>query len=431
MGQSNFQCVNQEFVAMKILSSRVNDGICDCCDGSDETSGIVKCNNTCAEVGAELMAKKRESMRIQAEGYAKKQEMIVRANEELDIKTKLSDELRKQIQEKEQALIKHEETKKQATEKSQAERDSVARVFKQQLVQHLEKYLPQDPTFIVKMRKWLSILGLVSGEMGMESMLKDLSEFYELPGREPDDTEALVLAIDYGKVQKEISVDVNGNYQQTLDDNVEAMMQAISIDRLGNLGLFKALKTALIRASKNNYLAISIQLAAIGSEEFLVPELQAFIDNLSEDPLNSDTDVVEALITEDTTLLDQLKLRLADNDKILNKDYGPNNELYELHDKCFSVQDRKFSYEVCPFGEARQDRRTSLGHYSRYVNDSQRGYALEFDRGERCFNTGLPRSLLIKMECTESDTHLVEVHEPNICQYVGTLNTPIACTNLV
>ena len=262
----------------------------------------------------------------------------------------------------------------------------------------------------------------------MESMLKDLNEFYELPGREPDDTEALVLAIDYGKAEKEISVDVNGNYQENLDQSIEALMQAIAIDRLGNLGLFKTLKTALIRAYKNNQLAKSLQLAAMGPDA-LVPETEAFVRNLGENPSSSDTDVIDALEAEDSKLLDQFKMRLADNEKILNNDYGPQNELYEFHDKCFSFRDRKFHYEVCPFGEAKQDRRTSLGRYTRHLIDSQRGYVLEFDRGERCFNTGLPRSLLIKMECTEGDTELTEVNEPNICQYVGTLKTPLACTN--
>jgi len=30
---------------------RVNDGICDCCDGHDEYSGKTTCTNTCLEVG--------------------------------------------------------------------------------------------------------------------------------------------------------------------------------------------------------------------------------------------------------------------------------------------------------------------------------------------------------------------------------------------
>lgn len=30
----------------------VNDGVCDCCDGSDEYDGRVKCENTCDKVGS-------------------------------------------------------------------------------------------------------------------------------------------------------------------------------------------------------------------------------------------------------------------------------------------------------------------------------------------------------------------------------------------
>lgn len=33
---------------MWVFSSRVNDGICDCCDGSDEYDGIVQCRHRCA-----------------------------------------------------------------------------------------------------------------------------------------------------------------------------------------------------------------------------------------------------------------------------------------------------------------------------------------------------------------------------------------------
>jgi hypothetical protein len=253
------------------------------------------------------------------------------------------------------------------------------------------------------------------------------SLFMNYLGRDPDDTEALVLAIDYAKVQNEISVDVNGNYQQILDQNIEAMMRAIAIDRLGQLGLFKALKPSLIRASKNSYLASALQLGAIGTEA-LIPEMQNFLQTLVENPANAGADVLDTLIAEDSKLLDQIKMRLADNDKILNQDFGPENELYGLYENCFTFQDRKFAYEVCPFGHARQDGRTLLGHYTGYVKDTQRGYVLEFDKGERCFNTGLPRSLLIKMECSEDNSQLVEVNEPNICQYVGVLKTPIACT---
>ncbi|XVF53208.1 hypothetical protein PTKIN_Ptkin05aG0082000 [Pterospermum kingtungense] len=48
---AKFYCKNARHVPQLLFSSRVNDGICDCCDGSDEYDGQVKCPNTCWEVG--------------------------------------------------------------------------------------------------------------------------------------------------------------------------------------------------------------------------------------------------------------------------------------------------------------------------------------------------------------------------------------------
>lgn len=48
-GKRLFTCVGLETgsTTKKIFSSRVEDGVCDCCDGSDEISGQVACTNTC------------------------------------------------------------------------------------------------------------------------------------------------------------------------------------------------------------------------------------------------------------------------------------------------------------------------------------------------------------------------------------------------
>jgi protein kinase C substrate 80K-H len=45
---STFYCNSDNGVEpLKVFSSLVNDGICDCCNGADEYSGYIKCNNTC------------------------------------------------------------------------------------------------------------------------------------------------------------------------------------------------------------------------------------------------------------------------------------------------------------------------------------------------------------------------------------------------
>lgn len=49
-----FYCLNSGYIPHYIPSSRVRDGICDCCDSSDEAAG--KCVNDCSKKAAELNA---------------------------------------------------------------------------------------------------------------------------------------------------------------------------------------------------------------------------------------------------------------------------------------------------------------------------------------------------------------------------------------
>jgi len=60
----HFYCRNAPHTPLNIPSSLVNDGVCDCCDGSDEWRGVATCRNTC-EAGA---AEHHKVERAQAEG---------------------------------------------------------------------------------------------------------------------------------------------------------------------------------------------------------------------------------------------------------------------------------------------------------------------------------------------------------------------------
>jgi hypothetical protein len=46
---ASFQCVTELPIPQLVYLSRVGDGICDCCDGSDEPNGTTFCANTCEE----------------------------------------------------------------------------------------------------------------------------------------------------------------------------------------------------------------------------------------------------------------------------------------------------------------------------------------------------------------------------------------------
>ncbi|KAL0919977.1 hypothetical protein M5K25_009073 [Dendrobium thyrsiflorum] len=51
--ESKFYCRNIGDVPQLLFSSRVNDHICDCCDGSDEYDGGIVCRNTCVTNGTD------------------------------------------------------------------------------------------------------------------------------------------------------------------------------------------------------------------------------------------------------------------------------------------------------------------------------------------------------------------------------------------
>ncbi|KNC98201.1 uncharacterized protein SPPG_06603 [Spizellomyces punctatus DAOM BR117] len=65
-----FHCKNKGHIGADILSSRVNDGVCDpeCCDGSDEYLGLINCPDKCKEVGTAYKKHIEEQRRILAEG---------------------------------------------------------------------------------------------------------------------------------------------------------------------------------------------------------------------------------------------------------------------------------------------------------------------------------------------------------------------------
>ncbi|KAI4386313.1 hypothetical protein MLD38_004254 [Melastoma candidum] len=74
-----FYCRNAGHIPLVLYSSRVNDGICDCCDGSDEYDGQVKCSNTCWEAGKAARDKLTKRISTFQEGVAMRKHEIERA----------------------------------------------------------------------------------------------------------------------------------------------------------------------------------------------------------------------------------------------------------------------------------------------------------------------------------------------------------------
>ena len=106
------------------------------------------------------------------------------------------------------------------------------------------------------------------------------------------------------------------------------------------------------------------------------------------------------------------------------EDYGPGGVWRALRDKCFSARVGEYTYDVCLFGEAKQDS-TPLGRWSGFKAGTDYGVA-DFTGGAWCGAISGARSLQLRIECG-AETELVDVREPSTCAYEARLVTPAAC----
>ena len=79
-----FHCVNTGHQPTDIISSRVNDKICDCCDGADEWGTDVHCPNTCIELGREAQEEKRRMQELHQQGHQKRLEYSSQGKQKAD-----------------------------------------------------------------------------------------------------------------------------------------------------------------------------------------------------------------------------------------------------------------------------------------------------------------------------------------------------------
>lgn len=71
-----FYCFNKGFEAKTIHSAFVNDGICDCCDGSDEYLEIKKCANTCKKEALEAHKHILDEIEVLKLGLVQKKKLV-------------------------------------------------------------------------------------------------------------------------------------------------------------------------------------------------------------------------------------------------------------------------------------------------------------------------------------------------------------------
>lgn len=135
-------------------------------------------------------------------------------------------------------------------------------------------------------------------------------------------------------------------------------------------------------------------------------------------------------------LLEQYKRELSEKEGAIKKleeelssDFGPSNVFLPLKGKCFSFNDREYTYTLCPFERATQEStsgmQTELGRWSGWADSYSKQ---KYEGGIQCWN-GPTRSALVNIACGVEDK-ITSVTEPSKCEYLYDFITPAACPDL-
>jgi len=445
-----FQCIDTRFFNQTMYLSRVGDGICDCCDGSDESheksrNNAVSCPNICEKLGKDLRSEAGSSVILKERGLVEKEIRLKNGQTQLyDLKNgmrkagRLIPELEKRLSEYKIDLLKEEEIEQKELEVSV---NKSRMLFKDAFV-----LFSMD-----NLQKLLAVITLLSKEEGVEAILVECDDKYEGDGGgDPDDTLAFSLV---GQVKNEISEDVDNQMSKYTHDisntMIQNMIKALSLKRLSIENLIEVSTHAISRALNGG---LTLAQCFHGTDSKFPSN--DFLDNFPVSPVavmksgikREKGEFLRSKIIETNEEIASLREGGKDGQKYKDIDFGPNNLLFSIYEKCFSYTDNEYTYVFCPFGSAKQ-KDTLLGNYEKYEiiqtdkssiesdrvdginlnNDNDEKIVnLFFNNGEKCWNTQKPRTFVLKLECSDEEK-IIDVNEPEMCSYSATLLSPLGC----
>lgn len=111
-----------------------------------------------------------------------------------------------------------------------------------------------------------------------------------------------------------------------------------------------------------------------------------------------------------------------------------NARLFMLLDACAEKQTHEYKYSLCYMSEAKQNH-VKLGSFAGWVDggppsEASRGpFYINMTEGQACHG-GIKRSVKVELGCGSANA-LLDVREPNTCQYEMQATSPVACTSVV
>ncbi|KPA86843.1 putative mitochondrial glucosidase II beta subunit [Leptomonas pyrrhocoris] len=394
-----FQCTNEGFFEQQIPHSHVNDGICDCCDGSDELASGVPCVNRCGEVESELARQKQEERKMLQKAA------VIKAAMRAEVK-------------------KHHDELANALPAQKAEREAI---------------LAELPALEEKNKELQTALELVR-----EQLRAKYVEWEATKGdREAAEEESCCI-----KWRQTGNCKADGPREAAEDKDCETIIRGVSS------GFCECAPASPEDESKDD------TDVAAGSVEYRFacghPDLtcmhvcdnngEAAVDAAQKEPENPNSyttpeaTAAEEAVTSRRNRLAEVEKAIEEAEKVLNSTTPTTEELLRtLEGKTFTIDFRDHTFELTMFKEIFQRDRGATGGgpligkwksfaentYAMWAKDAYDLSQMIYDNGMRCWN-GVYRKADIQLVCG-SENKLTHIEEPIMCIYRMVFETPAMC----
>ncbi|GMK53438.1 hypothetical protein CspeluHIS016_0100240 [Cutaneotrichosporon spelunceum] len=447
-----FYCRNAGHIPARILSSRVNDGVCDeaCCDGSDEwASGA--CPNRCADIARSHKERIERDARIRRTGAKIRGTYVAFAQKE---RTRLQDEIAAQraaLADRERQVADARVALENAETQS---RDDLERKKASPMYRALEEHREAVTRLRDQLRATQDDLGTVLGVLdglakgynpngqdmavkaavvGYRELIGDGGEAAEAEGEDKQDIKEntapetrlnTVRAPDEHlagfDVDRVVGVDLESllvdDVSDDDDDGLLYRLEEYIPDSM--FEYYFSAREALVSALTN--MGVLKKSVVVNDGPLVAAARDKF--NAAERELGN----VRSAISSAEDTLGQIETKLW---------FGPDGEWKKLDGTCVDTVAGDYTYELCFFGRATQKSNkdhssNNLGHFVEWNPAAQPGEHAYYTRmayrnGAKCWN-GPMRSVNVELECGKENA-LLAITEPEKCEYLFKATSPALC----
>lgn len=452
-----FQCTNDQHsprVIQAFFHSRVNDGICDCCDGSDEYlyPGI-NCPDNCAGFAKAQAEEDARREQIRQAGLAAKTAMMHSAEEvlakwktelaqlessvvhleaelptlEAEVAAKESEELKRRAEIHAESLAKkalweREQVEKKDKAELEANGEKINKMHQQaESVQGggaheehaaVERSMIQEESALLASAAAVTEGGIINNAIKCVGWRQTKNCDGTDEGREPESDRPCEFVIDSGQ---------SGYCECNVDGADETYPFNCGHRKL------RCANVCRLRGSDDAFEpddSVPPPVApAADAESFTVDTGSGFYLPEAND--------ARTKRDEQKRQVDTAKSSIKTLKEKMDKDYGPGGVFRGFGDQCFEKSGGEFVYKLCPMQSATQGH-TSLGTFKQYASQTygswggKSDYAKhEYEQGTYCHG-GSSRRTDVILVCG-AENIIKSVDEPSMCVYKMVFQTPAIC----